>query len=486
MVKIPTKGILYVMDKSNDKSLEILTTKEAYSFFEEYEGLLCEITYLDNGYLKSVIPLNKSSIEFGYNILGELYRSNFVENTQIILDNKNFNLNDEDLDREYYHFALTKEMLVAEFPTPGLLKEIIQKNKITDITQFHQIARTKFSGLMEFNEHWELIDYYFKPDNNGFILKHALNEVVYNRFIDHNITVSHSTNITFINCVFMKDIIISDSSKICIHGCIVKGSVYLMSNVEYPIFLESIINELNISYAKINELQLSENNIWKLIIISSTIENCIWKWIRVDFFTTENSLLPKEQINISLINVKNIRRKSYSKEFRREKNFFINFYTYNFPKKKLGTQKNVACLSTVNFLLENAILNTDKNLICDLKYKKSLYSVQGIKKGYIFLTGGYYKPMRFFLYFLLLNSIMVFLFTLPFNCFILNDSTKVVINGLSLEKSIQYCLDLLFNINIFEYSAYNISHILSVGYKSLNTIFVAGFFASLLKKYIES
>lgn len=474
------------MDKSNDKSLEILTTREAYSFFEEYEGLLCEITYLDNGCLKSVIPLNKFSIEFGYNILGKLYRSNFVENTQIILGDMSFSLNNEYLDREYYHFALTKEMLATEFPTPDLLKEIIQKYKINDIAQFHEIAKIRFSELIELDEDFDFIDYNFKLENSDLVMKHTSNEVVFNRFIDHSITVSHCTNITFINCVFMKDILISDSSKICIHGCIVKGRVCLLSDVKFPNFLESIISELIVSHSKVNELKLSENNIWKLAIIRSTIDNCIWRWNRIAFFTTEKSHLPKEQINISDINVKNIRGRSYGKRFKREKNFFTNFYTYEFPKNKLSTGKNEACLSTVDFLLQNAILGTDKNLICNLKYKRLLYSVHGIKKIYIFLTGGYYKPMRFFLYLLLLNSIMILLFTLPINYFILNDYTKTVINELSLEKSIKYCLDLLFNINMFEYSAYNISHILSIGYKSLNTIFITGFFASLLKKYIES
>ena len=472
------------MDGTNDKLLEILTSRNAYFIFKEFERYFLQITYLNDGYIKAIIPINIHSIELGYGLLGQLYRNNYVENTQIILGDEKYKLDDEDLDRQYYHFALTKEIL-EEFPRPGILKEIIEKYRIKDLQQFHEVAKIKFSELLEFNEQWEHIEYSFKPIDNGFIMKNELNKVVFNRFIDYNITVSRSTNITFINCVFMKNIYISDSSKICLLGCIVKGSVNLMSEVTSPEFLESIIYELHISSAKINELRLSENNILRLIIISSIIENCIWKLIRITFFTTENSELPKDQINISYINTKNIRRKSYSNKFLGEKDFFINFYTYDFPKSKLNAKKNAACLSTVDFLLENAILGTDRNLISDLKYKKNLYSVKGIKKAYIFLTGGYYKPMRFFLYILLLNSLVCFFFTLPFNSFILNDYAKNVISELSWRRSLQYCLDLLFNINMFEYTASGVSHIISIIYKFLNTVFVTGFFASVLKKYVE-
>ena len=463
----------------NSKVLEIQTCKEAYFAFEKYEDFF-EFDLRDD-YMKASIVLDSSIfVTFGYNVLKELYSRNYSKETKVICDDKCFELDDKDFEKRYYNCCLTKEML-TEFPSPGLIKRLIEERKLQDLQDLRRIACEKFSGLLTFDQ-LDVIYYHLRTIRNGLEMKHMGERVIFNRYIDQNITITHCTNITFVNCVLVGNITIADSCNVTFISCIVKREMLLIGKLSNPVVSESIIGNLLVSNAEIDTMKLQESNILRLIIIYSNITNCVWQSLKIVFFSTESSSLPKGQIPLAQINVNNIRFKSYDRaRFPNEKDFFISFPKYKPMKNKL-VAKNAACLSTVDFLLQNAILGTDRNVISDLKYKKNFYSVKGIKKAYIFLTGSYYKPSRFIVYILLFNLFMVFCFTLPYNRFVLKDH---IIGSLSLEQSIRYCLDLLFNINMFEYTATGISHILSIVYKLFNAAFVAGFFASMVKKFVE-
>lgn len=463
---------------TTDNKVVIKTIRAAYPIFKPYEDLLLVCKFQADDLEVSIFTDSEAAITIGYKILGELYWNDFLETTHVIFNKRRMRLDDERLEKYFYHFTLTPDILTS-FPTPGLIERIIHDYQINEINELMRVVETKFSNFFDFDE-FDAWQFGFQTERRGLVLKHINGVTVFNRLINQNITISDSDNICFVNCVFMGRIDISDSTEIEFIGCIMKEEVQLIGRVSNPYFGESNINVLALRNAKIDKFRMNECNIFALIVLYSVVEKCSWNSLKISFFTTEISSLPKDQILLSYIDLKNIRPKAYENCTPNPK-FFINFYQ-RIPCKTGRPGMNAACASTFDFLEQNAILGTDKNAIAELKYKKIFYSVSGLKKLYVFLTGGYYKPLRFMFYTLILNIFMMIFFTLPFHEF---QSTDGVFKMLSLKDSVLYCLDLIIGTNMFQFSALGISRILSLLYKSLNLIFFTGFFTALVKKYFE-
>lgn len=464
----------------NEKTLKIYTNKKAKKIINDYKICLLSYRIKRNTLMITLSLESETYIALGYSIMKELYESGFIDNTRIEFNGKRFFLSDDDLERYYFFYNLTTSMMDS-FPCPGLLKCIIHDYNIKKYSELYLLSQVKFSELMA----WSFLDScFFHADpfeKEKILFRNHMGLTIYNRYINKQIILKRCKDITFVNCIIDKGILISSSENICFVGCIVREKTviddYISSNFE---ILESIIETIVIFNAKFEKFKLQENKIFRLTIMNSTASQCEWNSIKIDFFSGENFIIPCKEIDLNHINLKNISIKAYSKLCPKNiDSFFLKFYENDCKKRK--SSKEEACLSTIDFLLSHSFSENDREAIALLKYRKNLYNLTGIKKVYAFLTGGFYKPLRFVFYVLILNIIMCFMFTIPINEF---ECNAKIFNSLSIVDSIKYCLSLLLDINDFKYNADGITQVLAIAYKFLNVVFATSFFTSLLKKYI--
>lgn len=473
-----------------NQSIEIYTPKSVYNSLPraelaKYNAVLEIESNIDSkGWVNLCISYDAEYTITVYMLLQALYIADANAATTITWRDKNYHITDSEL-----HKRIIKEnggMDCDDYIIQRSLKELIHEHNVKTLTQLSNVMALPFSMFYDFDELDQLIDLRILHDGrltstgNTLELK-RYNELVFsNRHIKTNIEIKSTNRVEFINCYIEADVSCFEVTNVEFTNCIFSGklccsrcsSVKVDScNIKELLFSVNRLNMLKITWCKIFELYFYDSDVPHL----TTYKNHINK------ISISASNLHDNKITISQLNEANITLyKYFFKKSCPSEKWYLAFNSDE-PIRTISNKTHM--LDTIDALLNNCDFEYRQNEKSNLKYKRMLYSNSGLRKLFIFLTGGYYKPFRWLVYFALISIIFTFIYTSP-SC-LFSDNAETLQHGLSLLTAIYYSILQIIGTSVSDITPQGISAILSTIQVSLNTVLVANFFTSVVKKYMD-
>lgn len=366
------------------------------------------------------------------------------------------------------------------------LKNLIKTHKVKSLNQLSNAMALPFSLFYDFDDVDQLLD--LRIIHNGrlthadntlelkrydavvFSNRHIKTKIIvkdtksvefYNCYVETDVLCFGVTNVSFIDCIFVGELCCSHCSSVIVDGC----------NIHKLLFSVNTLSLLKISWSKIYELSFYDSDVPHL----ATYRNHINK------ISVSASNLHDNKIKISQIKEAKITLFDYFiKKTAPSKKWYLSFIVDE-PLKI--TSNNVHMLDTIDVLLNNCDFEHRHKEKSNLKYKRMLYSNKGLKKLFIRLTGGFYKPFRWVLYYFVISIVFTYLYTMPFCVFL--DGYEVLKRGLSPLTAANYTLLQTLGANVLGINPQGIAAILSAIHVSLNNVVVASFFTTVIKKYMD-
>lgn len=223
-----------------------------------------------------------------------------------------------------------------------------------------------------------------------------------NKYINiEKLNLRDSKNISFTDCIFKCDIVISNATKIIFDNCIFMGYVSLQEISEFSMsscnvnklkIMDSEV-ELSICYTRIYRIELEDSSISTQCFFDNKIEYI--ELMDVDY---KGAVIDSSQINL--------------KNFDNIKNYLNNEADENFVFQSIiSLQKDFIDIKKINnsidFVLNSTDINLNKEMKNNLIYKKVyICNKSKLAKVLIKLTGGFSKPYIWIMY--LLFTIILF------------------------------------------------------------------------------
>ena len=366
------------------------------------------------------------------------------------------------------------------------LNTIIKEHKITDLKMLKSLAETPFSRIMLYDR----LDHYEITRDPNYLFHHkdppAKIEIEYsdfsisNRYISQNLHLNRCQKVDIQNCIITGDVMLSSSENVSFWNCIIIGKVtcFGASNIS---FVECNASHLLIYNCTLDKLTLSWSKIFRFEMHSSHIAVLEMYQNKIVQPYLANLKLPDTKILIDQFKFRNISPKIIQKKSGTPNARFFLTYQINHDIKAVISSE--IAIDTVSTLLNNGNFGTDYHTLAVLKYKKLLYSNTGLKKFFVFLTGGFYFPSRWLLYLIVCSVLFAFAYwTIPNGFADLTTGNSIQIDFLT---ALQYSLLQIIDTNTFPFSCKGFCQILTVIHATLNTTLVANFFASIIKKCMD-
>ena len=455
---------------------KIVTSIQA---FESIKGKLVNYSRENDQIIISSIDANHP----GYilMILKILFYSGFSDVSKITIGNDEYDLNNKNIEKEIlYYYVESLSNIDHDFSFPYFsLRAIVENNNITTMKQLKLLSNKPYSGIMTF-EQWDRFELLGILDDGPIKVKNSSTVVITNRFINDDIDFSRAEKIIITDCVICGKLVFGTVDSVEVHKCIIiQDATFIHVN---NITIDSCnINFLKLINAPINKFHMSSCNILNFSMLYTNIEECIIRYNKISMLHIEGTSVPDGFISLSQIDIKKINPIIQKQKHTANDKFLLKFYKqkYNHKEKYIYSR---ATLATVHTLLDKAYDNHNRQWRAALKYNYMLLSNSKFKKLFVFITGGYYKPFRFVMFFLLLNILMLFIHMASFNQF---ENNSIIYQGLSITNAFLYSLDLLLGTEIAGFKAIGLSQIVLGIHKILNTILIAGFFTALIKNTID-
>lgn len=421
-----------------------------------------------------------------YFILNMIYNTAPQEPNVIYVNERRIKLNDTQ-SIKWIFFAL-KKCNFEKFTSTHLLYRIVEKyaNIIKKNDDLNKLGDIPFSGIFRI----DYLDLFLElnmpiypsdnlPDN---ITVEYTTVTVSNRIIQSDFKFCKCSSVSFSNCIFEKNVAFLDCEKLIFWNCIFMEEVecvdissieILETNIKFLSILNSSNLDLRLNFSKIYRFEFSFCHIEKIFITNSKINEIYFAQLH----------MPKNKFDISQFVEKNIKLKTINKEKNKIKcpdDFLISFQLHQ-PQKTVS--KSDITLDTINTLLNSGEFGTNKNELANLKYKKLLYSNKGIKRLFIFITGGFLKPIRWIYYLVAITSIFTGIYCMPFSKFVLESSPKEIIK-MDFWTALHYSILQIIGTNN-NYIPVGCSKIWTTIQLLLCTIIIANFFTSFIKKYMN-
>lgn len=426
-------------------------------------------------------------------VLEQLYYAYYDQELLVEFSKMRFQIQDMILHKMILQRA--RELDDEAWNRSNLLCRLVEDNQITSLDKLRDISNIPFSGMMRYDEY----DYSVnkgdelacfirmksgcrcEQESEVWIVEHVNECVNSNRYINKKMEISHCKVTKFENCYIEGNLKISTSDEVIIFNCIVTGKIVCTDVAELQI-IESNVFHFLMYNSNVTKCRVAISKIYRL-----EIHNCfIDKWDVYDNIFEQSYFgelsLPDKKIDIEQFKSKNI-RPGIIKEVRRcpREKFYLSYQLKKVSNRKISSQ--YITLQTVETLLDNGDFRRNYAAKGDLQYKKILYANRGIKKAYIFLTGGFYKPYRWVIYI----AVTAFMFSLLYwkvtAGFV--DSESGIIVELDFCKALQYSFSQLVNIDLMKLNGKGVCQGATIVQKALNTVFIADFFASVIKRYMD-
>ncbi len=472
---------------------EIIITENTYSFLLNYNLSMhlihiskIKIRGKDREYIMT-FELNADNVDYIYQLILLIYDNKPDENNRWIFAEKEYLISDETFIRDFlYDFEGTDNYPLRR----NILSDVIQNEKINNVQQVRELAQKPFTGLLFFNQFdiFRLLGVLSNGEFSQCIKTEHQNVLISNRYITNAFEISKG-NVCFRNCILDGDIVISGDSDVHFSQCIITGKitcfgvsrVYLSSvNVKQFFLYNSCLDLLHFEYSKI----------YRFIFHSSTVKRFELHSNKFIESYISNLDLPdsKIKIDMSQFNIKNINERTIKKinkdsqiKIKNEDAFYLTFLFRNQVNPILS--KDIA-LDMIDIILTYGNLDKEHHLYSDMKYKKALYSNMKWSRAFVRLTGAFYIPSRWIIYLALSTVLFTVLYiSIPMIQFI-NISTSMI-ERLDFWTALYYSLCQIIGSNPTNFSPIGIAQILTTIQSIVNTVFVANFFASLIKKFMR-
>lgn len=461
-----------------------LESNELFLFLLEIENLRFD----KNGteYIMS-FEVNVNNVDTIYQLISLIYDVKPNENNRWIFNNKEYLLSDE----QAVKFFLLPFEDDNNYPLrKDILSDIIRNRKIRSIQELRNLAYKPFSGILFFNE-FDMLRITGRRFENVFseCIKIEHSDIcIKNRYIVNDFELRKG-EFNFRNCIFEGNISISGSARIFFSQCIITGNVtctdvsrayFSSTNIKQLMLYNCNLDILCIDYCKVyrfvlhscslSELSLYSNKFIEPYIANLNIKD---KKIKIDM-----SQFIKKNINERMI--KNI-SKDKTIKVKNEGKFYL---TFMFNKPITPVMSNEIAYDMINTLLDYGNLDKEHELYSNMKYKKALYSNTNWRRVFVFFTGAFYIPNRWILYLVLSTVLFTLLYTsfpaIQFMSILTNELVK-----LNLWTALYYSFFQIIGSNPTMFTPIGVSQVLTTIQSLLNTMFIANFFASIIRKFLR-
>lgn len=472
------------------QKIKIYTPNSVYSSLtstelKKYKFVLEIKSKIDSkGWVNLCISYKSEDSYWIYMLLKDLYKADSSGETIVFWQNEEYHITDSKL-----HKLIILEdggMDCNDYISHGSLKNLIKEHNVKTLKQLSNAMALPFSLFYDFDDVDQVLDLRIfhggrlTSTGQSIELKHCKELVFSNRHIKTKIVIKKTKNVEFHNCYIETDISCFEVENVAFIDCIFVGKLccsYCSSvkvngcNIQNVLFSVNRLSMLQIAWSKIYELNFFDSDVPHF----STYKNHI-NQISVSASNLHDNKIPISQLNEARITLFNY----FIKKSLPSKKWYLSFCVDE-PTK--FTNNKTHMLDTIDVLLNNCDFEYRHKEKSNLKYKRMLYSNSGLKKLFIQLTGGFYKPFLWILYFVAISIIFTFLYTLPYCLF--SDGSEVLAQGLSPLTAVYYTLLQILGENILGIKPQGIAAILSAIQVSLNKVVVASFFTTIIKKYMD-
>ncbi len=419
-----------------------------------------------------------------YILLHALYKADENAETEISWRDSTYLITDSGLHKRI--IGQNGGMGCDEYIIQHTLKEFVHENKIKSLSHLGKVMDLPFSMFYNFDELDQLIDLRILHNGRLTVTGNTLelkryNELVFsNRHIKTNIEIKNSNRIEFINCFIEADITCFEVNNVEFTNCIFAGKLSC-SHCSTVIVDSCNVKELLFSINRLSMLKITWCKIFELYFFDSDVPHLAAYKNHINKISISASNLHDNKITISQLRESNVTLFNYfcKKSCPSEKWYL----TFNSDEPIKSISKKTHMLDTIDALLTNCDFEYRQKEKCNLKYKKMLYSNHGLRKLFIFITGGYYKPFRWIVYFALVSILFTFIYTSPYCLF--SDGSDALRQGLPLLTATYYSVLQMIGTSVEKIAPQGLSAILSTIQASLNTILMANFFTAVIKKYVD-
>lgn len=367
------------------------------------------------------------------------------------------------------------------------LNSIIKNRNITDLDMLKALPNEPFSGIMVYDhlDYFSIthkLDYLLQPKTPpAQIEEYSGDFILSNRYITQDILINkrHEANIQ--NCIITGNIELSSVEKISFWNCVIVGKITCFGSSKISI-VECNASHFLIYNCHLSKFTLSLSKIYRLEMHSSSIDVLEMYNNEVVQPYLANLKLPDTKIDAGQFNFRNISPRIIRKKRGTPNERFFLTYQLNKKEKKV-TPADIA-IDTVETLLNNGSFGNDYHTLANLKYKKSLYSNTGLKKFFIFITGGFFFPSRWITYLVVLTILFALIYwRIPSGFVSTIDGAFIQLNYIT---ALHYSLLQIIGANTLPIISKGLCQILTVIHATLNTAIIANFFASIIKKYMDN
>lgn len=367
------------------------------------------------------------------------------------------------------------------------LNLIIKNKNITDLDMLKALPNEPFSGIM-FYDHFDYfsithkVDYLLHPKTPPAQIEESSGDfVISNRYINQDILIKKRHEVNIQNCIVLGNIELSSVEKVSFWNCIILGKITCFGSSEISI-TECNASHFLIYNCNFSRFTLSLSKIYRFEMHSSRIDVLLMYDNKVVQPYFANLKLPDKKFEVDQFNFRNITPKIIRKKRGTPNARFFLTYQLN-EKEKQITSTDIA-IDTVETLLNNGNFGKDYHILANLKYKKILYSNTGLKKIFIFITGGFFFPSRWVIYLIGFLALFAFIYWQIPSGFTSTANGATI--QLDLLTALQYSLLQIIGVNTLPIASKGLCQVLTVVHATLNTMIVANFFASIIKKYMNN
>lgn len=467
-----------------ENTYHFLESNNFFLLLEKMKDLKCE----KNGAEYTIsFELNANNVNNIYRLISLIYEEKPNENNRWIFNNKECVLSDE----QSIKFFLLDFEGTDNYPlSRDILSDIIQNDNIYSIQELRKLVHQPFSGILSFNQFdmLRIIGIGLREDVSEHIKIEHVDICIKNRYIDNDLELLKG-KFDFSNCIFDGDIIISSSAEVHFSQCIITGKV-ICTDVSYAYFSSVNVKQLMLYNSSLNILRMEYCKVYRFVFHSCSLNKLLFhsnEFIE-PYMANLNMQDIKVKVDMSQFATRNINKRTI-KQINKDKPIKIknedDFYlTFMFKKPIIPITPNEIALDMVDTILTYGDLDKEHHLYSDMKYKKALYSNTKWRRIFVFLTGAFYIPSRWILYLALSTVIFTVLYinfpTMQFMNIMTNEMEK-----LNLWTALYYSIFQIIGSNPTMFTPIGFSQICTTIQSLLNTMFIANFFASMVRKFLR-
>jgi hypothetical protein len=302
------------------------------------------------------------------------------------------------------------------------------------------------------------------------------------------LNIENSKEIKFVNCIICGDMFISDResklTNVYLDNCIVLGKVKFSSIHAGDISTLYRLNcyRLEFDGCTLETLHITENLLFHLLILDSTISNLFVFSNDIDVVTVYKNRLNKIEFDYSQVELNNL-----NLSYERYQMLQGDFNPFNFDNLidiDEVVKKNDLYMKTqtLSFLKENSSISNDRESLSKVLYLESvLYQNTKVSKLFVQLVGGFVKPVSFVILGLIVYFGCAIIYTLPISIFQVSEGIK----PLNFYDALYYSGITFTTIGYGDITPVNITKIFSVVEGLLGIAITSSFIVSLVRKYID-